>query len=103
MTSQSFEGRDFPDFEMLDAKRAFALNKNYLLPAFPKKSQCRRAARSKARQISAWSVTTFEQPELMVQHKTYEIFSMLTYKEVTFKLLTQDLIELFSSASEIPT
>ena len=30
-----------------------------------------------------------------MQHKTNEIFSMLTYKEVTFKLLTQDRIKLF--------
>ena len=39
-------------------------------------------------------MTTFEQPELVMQHKTHEIFSMLTYKEVTFKLLTQDRIKL---------
>ena len=52
MTSQSIEGRDFPDFEILDAKIAFALMKIISNQHFRRRVRCRRAACSKTRQIS---------------------------------------------------
>ena len=81
LTSQSIEGRrDFPDFEMLDAKIASALRKIIFNTSFKKESQCWRAASSKTTSIPerktklfTWSSATSKQSKLMMQLKEYVI------------------------------
>ena len=52
MTSQSTEGLEFSDIEMLDAKMASALKRISSNQHFRRRTTCRRAACSKTRQIS---------------------------------------------------
>ena len=56
MTSRSIvERTDFPDFDLLDAKLAFALKKAHgHADTLPKESKCRRASWSKTRPILTW-------------------------------------------------
>ena len=68
MTSQSFaRRRDFPDFEMLDAKIASALKKLLTSVHF-------------RRRVSV--------------DKVYQIYSIYTYRMTTFKISTQDVTKL---------
>ena len=45
--------------------------------------------------LLTWSWTTFEQPELVVQLKTYQIYSIYAYRMMTFRISTQDGIKLY--------
>ena len=108
MTSQSIEGRDFPDFKMLDAKIASAFKKNISLTSssdeeFVSKSRPHKNTtefHEDGRVLK--SMTIFEQSALMMQLLICQIFSMFPYKETTFKISIHGGIELHLTASEIP-
>ena len=96
VTSQSIEGQEVSDFEMLDAKIASALKKVISSPHF-RRSKCRRAASSKNTtdineegRLRMWSMTTFEQPELMTQLKACQVDSTFTCTMMTCRISIQD-------------
>ena len=75
LTSQSIIGRRyFPDYEMLDAKIASALEKDYHECALLKESTCPRATCSKIRPILTKLTNVFEPQKLMKLHKAYQIY-----------------------------
>ena len=85
MISQSSERRDVPDFEMLDAKKASALKNLISNPHFRRRVSVEehRAQKNTADfceegRLLTRSMTIFEQPELVVQLKTFQIFSMFS-------------------------
>ena len=91
MTSRSIQGRrDFPDFEMLDAKRASGLQKITSNPHFRRRVSVEEQRAQKHDRFNEegrlvpWSMTTFEHPMLMMQHKACQIFSISTYTMWTF-------------------
>ena len=53
MTSQSMRGYKFPNFEIIDAKIASALEQDHLKSVLQKESQPGRTKRSNTRQISS--------------------------------------------------
>ena len=74
MTSQSIEGRrDFPDFEMLDAR--IASKGESVLQSSELKNKIDSWEEDK---LLTWSMITFKQRELLMQLKTYQICALFS-------------------------
>ena len=100
ITSQSIEGRrDFSDFDILDARIASALRKIIFNTSLKgesvlKSSEFKNTFDSwEGDNLPTWFMTTFEQPETMMQRKTYQTFSYFGDRMMTFKISTQDGIK----------
>ena len=86
MTSQSIEGRDFTDFEILVAKIASALKKIFFFFSTSEEEWVSKSSEPKNTtdfheedRLLTWSMTTFEQQELVMQLKTYQTCSIFAY------------------------
>ena len=91
------EGKHFPAFEMLDAKMASAMRKIIFNTSFNRTESVLKSSELKYKigsweedKLLTWSLTTFKQPELMMQLKAYQICWIFAYIMMTFKISTQD-------------
>ena len=110
MTSQSSEGRDFTVFEMLGAKIASSLKR--IISDLTRTSEEEFVTKSKPLKrttdlyeedtLLIWCMTNFEQSALKMQLLIYQIFSLIPYKETTFKISIQGGIKLYQLPVEYP-
>ena len=95
-TSKSVERRDFRDVVMLDAKMTSALKDVISNLYFRRRVSFEEQRAHQTRQISGREgrlltfVTIFEQLELMMQPKAYQICSISSYAMMTFRISIQD-------------
>ena len=88
MTSKSFEGNNFSNYEILDAKIAHALKK--IISSVSKSSELKNTTDLyEEGRLLTWSMNTFEPPELMKLYTVYQIFSENAYTMMTLKNSTR--------------
>ena len=92
----SIAGKNFPNFEMLDAKIASSLNKIIQNSQFKKKVSLEEQKAHKedrfprGRQIALWSTTTFELLALVIQYWTTLIYSLSLFMMIMFRTSIRD-------------
>ena len=85
-----------PDFEMLDAKIASALKQiissvHLRRRVIVEEQRAQNYDRFFRGRQNAYSMTTLEQPDLLTQHKAYQIYSVYAYTMMMFKISTRDV------------
>ena len=101
VSSQSIEGRDFHDFDMLDAKIASALKKIISNPHFRRRVcvEEQRAQKQKrflqGRQIACMVVEHFRATGAYDAAQTYQVFPIFAFSEMAFKISAQDWTKLY--------
>ena len=102
VTSQTIEGRDFNPLECLMRQKASGLKRIISDQHFRRESVSKSSLLKSTTffffyeqdRLLSWSVTIFEQLELMMQLKTHQTFERFPCTEMTFKISKQDGIQL---------
>ena len=100
-SSRSVDGKEFPNFEMLDAKIATALNKIIQNSHFKKKVSLEQQKAPKEDRghvedrLRLWLMTIFEWLALMIRNCIMLIYSLLFFAMMIFRTSMQDDVLLF--------
>ena len=108
-SSRSVAGKNFSNFEMLDAKIASALNEIIQNSWFKKNVSLEEQKAQKEDRFyeddrsPSWSTTTFEWLVLVIQCWIMLIYSLLLFMMITFRNSIQDGMRFLLSMTKIPS